>query len=111
MFQLCGFLAIYIIVIGPLNYLVLKRLGRRELAWLTIPCLLIIVYSVVAYLTGFSLRGTQATINRLALVQVWPGTDQAQVDGVIGVLAPRRAIYNLPYGGMTLGMRERSVPE
>ena len=35
-FQLCGFLALYIIAVGPLNYLVLKRLGRREWAWLTI---------------------------------------------------------------------------
>ncbi len=105
-FQLCGFLAIYIIVIGPLNYLILKRLGRRELAWITIPAL-IIVYSVVAYLTGFSLRGTQATINRMALVQVWPGSDRAQVDGVIGVLAPRRAIYNLTVqDGMTLKAME-----
>jgi hypothetical protein len=93
-FQLCGFLAIYIIIIGPLNYLVLKRLGRRELAWLTIP-LTIVTCSSVAYLTGFSLRGTQATLNRLALVQVWPGADYAQVDGVIGVLAPRRAVYDL----------------
>jgi len=105
-FQLCGFLAIYIIVIGPLNYLVLKRLGRRELAWLTIP-ILILGYSVVAYMTGFSLRGTQATINKMALVQVWPGSDRAQVDGVIGVLAPRRAIYNLTVqDGLTLKTME-----
>ncbi|MCC7447740.1 MAG: hypothetical protein IT324_10000 [Anaerolineae bacterium] len=105
-FQLCGFLAIYIIVIGPLNYLILKRLGRRELAWITIP-ILILGYSVVAYMTGFSLRGTQATINKMALVQVWPGSNRAQVDGVIGVLAPRRAIYNLTVqNGLTLRTME-----
>src|SRR5207244_1571927 len=47
--------------------------------------------------------GTQATINRLALVQVWPGSDQAQVDGVIGLLAPRRSTYTLTaHDGLTL---------
>jgi hypothetical protein len=92
--QLGLFLGLYIIVIGPLNYLILKRLGRRELAWVTIP-LIIFACSVVSYITGFSLRGTQATINRMAIVQVWPGSERAQVDGIIGVLAPRRAIYNL----------------
>jgi len=30
--QLCGFLAAYIILIGPVNYVVLKRLNRLELS-------------------------------------------------------------------------------
>lgn len=93
-FQLCGFLAVYIILIGPLNYLILRRIGRRELAWFTIP-IVILLCSVTAYATGFSLRGTAATVNRLALVQVWPGSDRAEVDGVLGVLAPRRAFYDV----------------
>jgi hypothetical protein len=100
--QLCGFLAIYIVLIGPLNYLILKQLGRRELAWVTIP-VIIVLTSVFSYVTGFSLRGTQATVNRLALVQVWPGSERAQVDGVIGLLAPRRSVYDLIVGnGMAL---------
>jgi hypothetical protein len=92
--QLGLFLFLYIIVIGPLNYLILKRLGRRELAWLTIP-IVIFACSTTAYLTGFSLRGAQATINRMALVQVWPDSERAHVSGILGVLAPRRAIYTL----------------
>ncbi len=93
-FQLGLFLGVYILVIGPLNYLVLRQLGRRELAWITIP-VIIVACSAFAYMTGFSLRGTQATVNRMALVQVWPNSERAQVDGVIGVLAPRRALYTL----------------
>jgi hypothetical protein len=101
-FQLCGFLAVYIILIGPLNYLVLKRLGRRELAWVTIP-IIITLCSTTAYMTGFSLRGTQAIINRLALVQVFPGSNQGRVMGVVGVLSPRRANYTLSVpNGLTL---------
>jgi hypothetical protein len=100
--QLAGFLAIYIIIIGPLNYLILNRLGRREWAWLTIP-LVVLSCSGVAFITGLSLRGTQATLNRLALVQVWPGSDVAQVDGVIGLLAPRRSTYTLTaHNGLTM---------
>src|SRR5260221_3269580 len=108
--QLGGFLAIYILMIGPVNYLVLSRLGRRELAWITIP-IIVIVSSVIAFLTGLSLRGTQATVNRIALVQVWPGNDQAHVDGVIGLLAPRRSTYTLiAHDGLTLrGLENQSV--
>ncbi|HVO42792.1 MAG TPA: hypothetical protein VMT34_09220, partial [Aggregatilineales bacterium] len=92
--QLCGFLGIYIILIGPLNYLILKRIGRRELAWVTIP-LIIVGYSIVAYITGFSLRGTQPTLNRLSVVRAWAGQPTARVDGIVGVLSPRRATYTL----------------
>ncbi|HLY26249.1 MAG TPA: hypothetical protein VKQ72_07910 [Aggregatilineales bacterium] len=100
--QLALFLGIYILLIGPVNYLILNRIGQRELAWLTIP-LIVVASSVFAFLTGLSLRGTQATINRIALVQVWPDNDHAQVDGVIGLLAPRRSTYSLTvHDGFTL---------
>ena len=105
--QICGLLAIYIAVIGPINYLVLRVLGRRELAWVTIPAL-VVVFSVLAYFTGFTLRGTQATINRLVMMQVWPGSSRAQVDALIGVLSPRRATYDLI---MPEGLTLRPLPE
>lgn len=92
--QLCGFLALYIVLIGPANYLVLKRLNRREWAWATIPAL-ILVFSVLAYTVGFNLRGSVPSINRLATVTVWPGSDQARVNALIGVQSPRRAAYNI----------------
>jgi hypothetical protein len=102
-----GMLMLYIFVIGPLNYAVLRLVGRRELAWLTIP-VIVIVFSVLAYATGFSLRGTQATLNRLSMVQVWPGQDRARVDGLVGILSPRRSLYTLSAGpGLTL----RPLPE
>jgi hypothetical protein len=93
-FQLSAFLIVYVLLVGPVNYLFLRRLRRRELAWITIP-LIVIGASALYYLTGFNLRGTQAIVNRLALVQVWPDGSRAQVDGVIGLLAPRRGTYDL----------------
>jgi hypothetical protein len=100
--QLGLFLLAYVAVIGPLNYIILRQLKRREWAWFTIP-LIVVITSVLYYVTGFNLRGTQAIINRMAVVQVWQGSERAQVDGVLGVLAPRRGVYSLTAGeGMTL---------
>jgi len=92
--QLVLFLGFYIALIGPINYLILWRFKRREWAWFTIPAI-VLVTAVIYYLTGFSLRGTQAIVNRLAVVQVWPGGERGQVDAIIGVLAPRRGAYDL----------------
>lgn len=104
--QMLGFLMVYTILIGPLNYIVLWRIGKRELAWFTIPAF-IGIFSVVAYFTGFSLRGSAATVNHLAVVQVWPDTDTARVDGLIGVFSPRRTTYDLEVNeAMTL----RTIP-
>jgi hypothetical protein len=94
---LCGFLAIYVALIGPLNYVVLNRINRREYAWLTIP-LFILGFTVLAWVVGFNLRGNIATISRLAVVQSWPDSERAQVDGLVGLLSPRRASYTLAMG-------------
>ncbi|MBN1201831.1 MAG: hypothetical protein JXJ20_08250 [Anaerolineae bacterium] len=92
--QLCGFLALYIVLVGPINYLLLKRLNRREMAWFTIP-LLILVFSVLAYKVGFNLRGNVTTINRLTVVRAWADSDQAEVNSLIGVQSPRRSTYDV----------------
>ncbi len=100
--QLAIFLGIYITLVGPVNYLVLRRIGRREWAWVTIP-LVVIGFAVIYYLTGASLRGTQAVVSRMTLVQVWENMDRGQVDSVIGVAVPRRGQYSFSVApGFTL---------
>jgi hypothetical protein len=91
---LCGFLVAYIALIGPVNYLVLNRINRREWAWFTIP-MFIVLFSAAAWALGFNLRGNEATLNRLAVVQSWSDSERARVDGLIGLLSPRRAQYTL----------------
>lgn len=91
---LFGFLVLYIALIGPLNYIILNRVNRREWAWFTIP-VLILVFSVLSYALGFNLRGNIALLNRVAVVQAWHDSEFAQVDELVGLLSPRRAQYSL----------------
>ncbi|RMF80131.1 MAG: hypothetical protein D6737_09120 [Chloroflexi bacterium] len=91
---LFGFLAAYILLVGPINYIVLNAINRREFAWVTIP-LLIIVFSVIAWVAGFNLRGNEATLNRVSVVQSWPDSNRAHVDTLVGLLSPRRSQYSL----------------
>jgi hypothetical protein len=88
------FLGAYVLSVGPLNFWLLRRSGRRELAWVTIP-ILVILFSVLTFVVGRGLRGDRPVLNRLAVVQAWPGTSQAQVDGLLGVFSPSRAAYRL----------------
>ena len=58
--QLILFLLAYTLLIGPVNYMILKRRNQLERAWLTIPAI-IIIFSGVAYVTGFQLRGNECS--------------------------------------------------
>ena len=105
--QMLGFLAGYIALIGPINYIILRQIKRREFAWFTIP-VVIGIFTVIAYFTGFSLRGDAATVNHLAIVQSFPENDRARVDGLIGVFSPRRTTYDV---GVSETMNLRTIPE
>ncbi len=100
--QIVGFMLVYTLLIGPVNYLVLRKLDRRELAWLTIPAL-VVGFTVGAYLTGFFIRGNKAVVHRLATVYVPEASPAApaESDGVgrvtqaVGLFSPRRVGYDL----------------
>ena len=91
---LCGFLLLYVAILGPVNYLVLRRMKRKELAWISIP-VMVVAFSLLAFLVGSRGRGKEPVISRLAIVQVWPDTQQARVSGIMGIFSPNRATYDL----------------
>lgn len=91
---ICGFLGLYIVAIGPLNYLIVRLTKRRDLAWVNVP-VLVIVFSLTAFGIGSQLRGSQPVLSRLAVVQVWPEENRARATGVAGLFSPYRAAYQL----------------
>lgn len=59
----------YILIAAPIGYLVLKKLDRRELMWVTIPAISI-VFSAVIYITGFGTRLTEPITNVISIVEI-----------------------------------------
>lgn len=93
-FYVCCWLGFYILAIGPVNYLILRRVKRPELAWVTVP-VLVILFSCLAYISGFAYRGGKPILNRFALAQGWDGVPQARVNDLVGVYSPSRTTYNI----------------
>lgn len=100
--QLLLFLGCYAVLVGPVNYIVLRILKRREWAWLTVPAL-VLIFSVLAYVTGFRVRGSRPIVHRLAVVQMWQGQETAEVNALVGVWSPRRARYEMELPANMLG--------
>ena len=82
----------YIVVVGPLNFWVLRRMGRIELAWATTP-LLVALFLAAAYGASFVLRGTRPQISQLTVVQSVEGQSRGQATGFLGVFSPQRRSY------------------
>jgi len=92
--QILAFMLLYTLLIGPVNHLVLRKLDRRELAWLTIPTL-IVGFTACAYLTGFQIRGGRPIVHHLTLVYVPEGAETGRAGGLVGLFSPRRTAYNV----------------
>lgn len=96
--QLLLFLLIYIIVIGPLNYLVLRRLNRRELAWITIPAL-VLLFSGFTYFTSFRTRGENIIVNEMTVAYGQIGGERVHAQSLVGIYSPRRNVFDITLPG------------
>ncbi|MFS8501654.1 MAG: hypothetical protein FWJ59_07625, partial [Caldicoprobacter sp.] len=73
----------YLLVVGPLNYLVLKRMDRREWTWFTIP-VMVIAFSVIVYGMGYMAKGSDVITHVISLVNL-NESGRADVESHIGV--------------------------
>lgn len=88
------FLLAYVLVLVPLNYLILKRLDRREWAWLTIPGL-VLLFAAGTYGVGYVSKGGRTFVNRAVIVETTAGQRRAGAYGALGLFSPRRTTYNI----------------
>ncbi|MFT7584443.1 MAG: hypothetical protein ACI9EW_000860 [Cellvibrionaceae bacterium] len=91
-----GFMGLYVLVVGPLNYIVLSQMDRRELAWLTLP-ITILLFSGVALLIGLQFRGNRVIVNQLSVVSGRIDASELKVESGIGIYSPRRDEYDITF--------------
>jgi hypothetical protein len=91
----------YALLLGPVNYLVLRRMDRREWAWLTVPAL-VVAFTLVAYVLGVALKGTSVVVNELAIVHGAAGADRGIAQAWVAVYTPTRAAVDARVGGGAL---------
>jgi len=89
-------LVAYLIVIGPLDQFILKRLNRQMLTWITFPSY-VVLFSLLIYYLGYRLRAGETEWNELHLVDVVTRADLTQVRGrtYASIYSPVNARYEL----------------
>jgi hypothetical protein len=84
----------YVLLVGPINYFVLRAMHRRALAWITVP-LIAIVASAGAFGAGLFTKGRSVQTNQVSIVHLQPGWDRAYEESYTGVLTPTRGDYQV----------------
>lgn len=88
------FLAAYVAVVGPVNWFVLRRLGRRELAWVTVPAVTA-VFTAAAFFAAVSDQPPGGSAGRVAYWLDGVGGEVAAV----GVRSPTPADRTVAFPG------------
>ncbi len=84
----------YLIVIGPLDQLWLKKIGKQMLTWITFP-IYVALFSGLIYVIGYKLRAGETEWNELHLVDILPLGEKADWSGhtYASVYSPVNARY------------------
>lgn len=85
-------LIIYLLVVGPLNYIILKKMDRRELAWFTIP-ILVVFFSIGIYGIGNMAKGTEIVSNAISVARLWNDNENRSVNTYSGIFIPKQGDY------------------
>ncbi len=90
-------LIVYILLIGPINYLVLRKRNQLQLAWITIP-VITIIFSAASFTLGYILHGTDIFINKISVLQISP-EGRAHFDSFVGIFSPAQTAYQIEVKG------------
>jgi hypothetical protein len=89
------FILLYILVVGPLDYLFLKKVVKRlEFTWITFPTVVLAV-SAAAYFTAYHLKGSELRVNKVDVVDVDQQTGRAYGKTWFAVFSPRIQKYTV----------------
>jgi hypothetical protein len=107
------FILLYILVVGPLDYLFLKKVVKRlELTWITFPTVVLAV-SAAAYFTAYYLKGSELRINKFDLVDIDLQTQRVYGRAWFSIFSPRIQKYTVglqPAEGWA-GPNETTAPD
>ncbi|WP_394792782.1 hypothetical protein [Armatimonas sp.] len=88
------FLGAYLLAVVPLQYLILRRLDKREWAWGTTP-LLAGAFALGAYVVGGQGRSRTAFYNTAAVIETAAGRTTGAAVARFGLYSPDRTTYSL----------------
>ena len=94
-------LALYVLVVGPIDWIVLRRLGKQRLTTFTFGGA-VLLFTALAYGASFLVFASGAVVNRLVFVDLVDagreGRQLIRIHDIVGYYSPRGADRSFSYG-------------
>jgi hypothetical protein len=114
------FIFLYIVVVGPIDYVILKFVFKRlELTWITFPAVVITV-SLLAYFTAYAIKGQDLKVNKIDLIDIdmrsalkadhAPAAARAYGTTWFSILSPRIQNYTIGLEPALYQWQEQDAP-
>ena len=94
---LLAFAGGYLLLIGPIDWWVLRALKRQPLTWFTFPAYIVLFSGGALVMTSLQ-KGSQAAVVRIAVVDGLPGTKLYRGESYVSVFATRKTDLSLGAG-------------
>ena len=91
----------YLLILGPANFVLLRRIHRESLAWVTIPVLAATFVGAILALMPH-VRAGSAVVNSVGLVTLHGSSGPSTATIYMGLATPQGGDYHLTYGGSAL---------
>lgn len=89
-------LVLFILLVGPINYFILKKIDKRELLWVTIP-LIVVIFSGSIYMLGFKTRLRQPIANNVSIIKIDNETNKAGVYTKSGIMGFKNGDWDVAF--------------
>ncbi|WP_352419081.1 hypothetical protein [Proteiniborus sp.] len=87
-------LMIFTVIVGPINYLILRKLDRREMAWVTIPALAVI-FSLAMLIWGSGTSFKNPLMNNVSIISINNDLNRYDIDTFSGVISFKNGDINI----------------
>lgn len=107
-------LLLYLILLVPVNFFVLKQKRRLEAAWITTPAI-VIAFVILEYGVGYTMKGGHLQLNEATVIETSSGARYARAITATSVFSPARRSYDMevadPYAvTQVMKLSEREAP-
>lgn len=89
-------LIVYVLLVGPILYFILKAMKKREKIWLAIPTVAC-MFTGIIYLTGFLYQVKTAMVNTCDIISLDGNTKRERVQ--MNIICPKARRYQIDFGG------------
>ena len=89
-------IAVYVIIVGPIMYILLKRKDKRDWNWLAVPAVSLLCLLVI-HVVGFRTRYQTAVLNAVSMINLDMERQKADIQTGMGIFNNKKGDLKLAY--------------